>query len=768
MKKMSLLTPFAILVLCGVVSEKSFAQNVWQPAGEKIRSVFAKNVNPAYVHQEYPRPQMTRQNNWQNLNGLWDYAIVPVNEEFKEPQGKILVPFAVESSLSGVGKTVKKENNLFYKRDFKVPLHRKGKRILLHFGAVDWQATVYVNGKEVGSHKGGYTPFSFDITDVLTESGPQELLVKVWDPTDESTYPRGKQVNNPRSIWYTSVTGIWQTVWLETVPETHIDSLKLTPSLKDGTITVETKVNGVQDGDKLVITASAGRRTVASAAPQTGEAAVLKINNPVSWTPERPYLYDLQVHVLRGNRLVDSVTSYFALRDVTLGKDCQGITRILLNGKFVFQHGPLDQGWWPDGLYTAPTDAALRYDIEMTKKMGFNMLRKHVKVEPARFYYWCDKLGILVWQDMPSSNGYVGGKIPDSDMEREQESADQFYAEWTEIINSFYNHPSIIMWVPFNEGWGQFKTVEVVDYTQKTDPTRLVNNASGWTDYKVGHVNDIHSYPNPAMPEVEENRAVVLGEYGGLGLPVENHTWLEKGNWGYVSYKDGKELLDAYITLNKRMHPLIAKGLSAAVYTQTTDVEIECNGLMTYDRAVVKMDLGKLSQSNLALHYPAPSLKEVVPTSEKEAQEWKCTIEQPAEDWFAENFDDSAWMSGPGGFGKSGTPGAVVRTEWTTGSVWIRRSFELSEEDLAARKQFSLNLHHDEDAEVYINGVLAARLKGYSNRYNKENIAPAALNALKSGKNVIAIKCVQTGGGQYIDAGLTREVPAQNPKQPVW
>jgi hypothetical protein len=350
---------------------------------------------------------------------------------------------------------------------------------------------------------------------------------------------------------------------------------------------------------------------------------------------------------------------------------------------------------------------------------------------------------------------------------KSQEAKDQFYAEWSEIIKAFYNHPSIIMWVPFNEGWGQFETPAVVDFTKKTDPTRLVNNASGWTDHKVGDVNDMHNYPGPGMPNVEENRAVVLGEYGGLGLPLEGHTWVTKGNWGYVSYKDKNEWFAAYDVLNKKLHLLIDKGLSAAVYTQTTDVEVECNGLMTYDRAILKHDLRKIYASNHALHFAPPEVKEVLPTSEKAEQEWKYTTEQPAEGWEKADFDDSGWQTGKGGFGTEKTPGAIVRTEWKTSDIWIRRSFELSEKDLAQRHRLSLSLHHDENAEVYINGVLAASLKGYVGQYNLETISPAALAALKSGKNVIAVKCHQTGGGQYIDAGLILKIPAIKPKK-VW
>ena len=577
---------------------------------------WAKDVKPNKVHPEHPRPQMTRAQ-WQNLNGLWAYAITA--KDAGQPaqwDGEILVPFPVESALSGVMKRVSEQQRLWYYRTFKLPSKWKGQRVLLHFGAVDWEATIRVNGVELGSRRGGYDAFSFDITEALHPSGEQELVVSVWDPTDAGYQPRGKQVRNPSGIWYTPTTGIWQTAWLEAVPETHIRSLRITPDVDASAVAIQARAFTTAGPTTLEVEILDGRKVVQrgsvttevmtrSIPPQIAPQITLPIPNARLWSPDSPFLYGLRIALVKDGRKIDQVESYFGMRKIALGKDADGIQRLFLNNEPLFQYGPLDQGFWPDGLYTAPTDEALRYDIEMTKKLGFNMARKHVKIEPARWYYWCDKLGLLVWQDMPSGDKYIGSRDPD--IERTPESARQFETELRAMVDGFYNHPSIVMWVPYNEGWGQWDTARIAELVKKWDPTRLVNSASGWTDRRVGDVHDIHSYPGPAVPPLEEQRAAVLGEFGGLGLPVKGHTWQDEKNWGYRSYSSAEELTEAYLTLLDKLHPMTgAKGLAAAVYTQTTDVEIEVNGLMTYDRALVKMDETAIAAAAQRLYTPPP------------------------------------------------------------------------------------------------------------------------------------------------------------------
>lgn len=580
----------------------------WQVVDSKITTSWAEQINPANPLPEYPRPQLKRQA-WQNLNGLWDYAITAKTEATPAAYaGKILVPYPVESALSGVGKTVGKDSTLWYRTTFTLPRAMRRKQVLLHFGAVDWQATVFVNGAEAGSHQGGYDPFSFDITPHLKGNGAQEIVVKVWDPTDEGPQPRGKQVNDPHGIWYTPVTGIWQTVWIEAVPASYIVSTKNTPDLDNNTFTVAAQIANAQPADQLRVRVLDAGKQIAETTVAAGEAAQLTVENPVLWSPDNPHLYDLQIALLRKGKVVDEVESYTAMRKISMEADDDGVQRMLLNEEFVFQYGPLDQGWWPDGLYTAPNDEALLFDIVKTKEMGFNMIRKHVKVEPARWYYYCDSVGMLVWQDMPSGDmGNFWNQRPGVEMgiqterERSEESESIFRTEWQAIMDANYNFPSIVVWVPFNEAWGQFKTEEMTTWTMNHDTTRLVNSASGGNFYPVGHIIDLHNYPDPAMPRADlfgEQQILVLGEYGGLGLPVEGHTWQEKDNWGYQSFRNKEELLQRYEKLINDLAPLIAKGLSAAVYTQTTDVEVEVNGLMTYDRKVLKFDADQLK----ALH----------------------------------------------------------------------------------------------------------------------------------------------------------------------
>jgi len=609
---------FVACLLC--LFTRAMSQNDWHIVPGRITTPWAQHVDPVHPLPEYPRPQMVR-GEWENLNGLWEYAIVPKDQD--EPvgyQGKILVPFAIESALSGVGKTVGKDSTLWYRTNFVLPggahASKKNGIFLLHFGAVDWRAEVFINGKSAGIHEGGYDPFTFDITSLVTKGKRQQLAVKVWDPTDDGPQPRGKQVKHPNGIWYTSVTGIWQTVWIEAVPATYIATLRQTPDIDRQTLSVTTVIRGLMAGDSIRVTALDGGRMVAGGVWANGQPAagsatggamqVLSIPNAKLWSPDSPFLYDLTVSVVRGGKVVDEVKSYFAMRKISVAPDEHGTQRMMLNNRFVFEIGPLDQGWWPDGLYTAPTDSALRFDIQQTKNMGFNMIRKHVKVEPARWYHDCDEIGMLVWQDMPSGDlgarwnpnpGLEGG----NEMVRTPESEAIYRKEWNAIMDGLYDFPCIVVWTPFNEAWGQFKTIEITEWTMKKDPSRLVNSASGGNYYVTGHLIDLHHYPDPAMVRADvfgAKQALVLGEFGGLGLPLEGHTWQAKNNWGYKTFTDADTLLRSYSSFINALQPLIQKGLSAAVYTQTTDVEVETNGLMTYDRKVIKMPADRLK----ALH----------------------------------------------------------------------------------------------------------------------------------------------------------------------
>jgi beta-galactosidase/beta-glucuronidase len=604
------------IVLLGILVSLTLqvqAQAQWALKTDKILTPWATQVNPNSPLPEYPRPQLVRNNNWKNLNGLWDYAIVPKTTTPTQFEGKILVPFAVESAISGVQKTVGKDSVLWYKNVISIPSAMRGKQVLIHFGAVDWQTEVFINGKSVGIHEGGFDPFSFNITSALKKGTAQEIKIRVWDPTDEGVQPRGKQVKKPKTIWYTPVTGIWQTVWLESVPQSYISATKQTPDIDAHTITVSGTFSNAQPSDRYKVEVLEGNQVIAQSTSATTNTVSLKLTNEKLWSPTSPFLYDLRISLIRNNKTIDQVMSYFAMRKISFGHDANGIKRLLLNNQFLFQFGPLDQGWWPDGLYTPPTEAAMKFDVDELKKMGFNMLRKHIKVESARYYNYCDKVGMLLWQDMPSGdlgngwNMHPGTINNESERERTPESEGYYRKEWAAIMDALHNFPSIVVWVPFNEAWGQFKTVEITEWTMKKDPSRLVNSASGGNFFDTGHFTDIHSYPQPAMPKPSlfgKNTVLVVGEYGGLGLPIEGNTWQQKNNWGYQSFKTADELFAKYDQFTTRLTQLIPLGLSAAVYTQTTDVEIEVNGLITYDRKVIKVPAAQLFKSNNKVYDP--------------------------------------------------------------------------------------------------------------------------------------------------------------------
>lgn len=556
----------------------------------ELRTKWADQVGPDNAHPEYPRPQLTRPA-WLGLNGRWQFAAAKAGE--KPPVGRtlaerILVPYPVESQLSGLERH---EDRMWYRRTFTVPADwniGSGKRLRLNFGAVDWRAEVYVNGTKVAQHQGGYDKFSADVTDALRPGRTQELIVGVYDPTDAATGenpPLGKQRLDPSGIWYTPTSGIWQTVWMEPVANDHVDSLKLTPDVTKGQLAVEAQ--GVRDGVPITATAYDGRRKIATAHGRTGTPLTLTIHDPHLWSPDDPFLYDLKVAVG-----ADRVGSYFGMRSIAVEK-VNGVPRTLLNGRPVFLMATLDQGFWPDGLYTAPTDDALAHDLKVHKQLGFNAVRKHIKVEPDRWFYWADRLGLMVWQDMPAM---TAGVNPSPAARAEYER------EMKQMIDEHISSPSVVMWVTFNEGWGQYDEARIADQAKAWDPTRLVDSMSGLNlgaDGGTGDIMDEHGYPSPALPaHPDGRRALVSGEYGGLGLAVPGHAWSVQQSYVDV---DPAAYTDDYLARLAEVHALACKGSNGAVYTQISDVEGELNGLLTYDRRVLKPDVQRVHAAQQAL-----------------------------------------------------------------------------------------------------------------------------------------------------------------------
>lgn len=620
-----LLTLFVVLVS---VSVNSYA---WTPAGDSLKTRWAADVDPGNPLPEYPRPQMVR-DRWLSLNGLWDYSITGQEDYFSAPDGRILVPFCPESSLSGVQKTVPADHILWYKREFTIPREWKHRDVILHFGAVDWSSEVWLNGHKIGEHKGGYSSFEFNVTLYLKKSGKQELLVKVMDATDASYQPRGKQWRNPQRVWYTSVTGIWQTVWLEPVsneahitsyyPETAGDSLKI-KVLCDGILPDDiVKVDVFQGGVGITSDDNHPEDVVASA---YGDDVCFDASGMERWSPDKPYLYGLKISLIRNGKVLDSIRGYAAVRQITKAlypeydMNVNSYMRFHLNGQPVFMFGLLDQGWWPDGLYTAPTDEALKYDIIKTKELGFNTIRKHVKVESARWYYWCDVLGVFVWQDMPNAGDrrakpYLDGETHSNlknvwakDTFAEgtecvfpEKWKAYFLNEWGEIIDALKQFQCIVSWVPFNEAWGQFDTGEVVGFTHSKDASRLVNEASGGNHHFNGDIIDNHHYSCPAMNAFDARFINVVGEYGGLIYKVKGHLWKPQ-QWDESPGKEtAEDVIALYAKFAEDLKLLIKAGCAGAIYTQTTDVEGELNGLMTYDRTD-KFDTAKIRDINLSV-----------------------------------------------------------------------------------------------------------------------------------------------------------------------
>ena len=728
--------------------DKILSAKPWEMKKGSLTSVFAEDIDVNNVWGEYPRPQMVREE-WQSLNGIWELqplfsnkSGMPASDAYSM---EILVPFPVESPISGI---MQHYDRFAYRRTFTVPADWKGRNLLLHFEAVDWECEVYVNGKRVGIHKGGYDNFAFDVTNYLVDGDEQELVVKVYDPTDMGGQPRGKQTLSPGGIMYTSTSGIWQSVWMEPVKNVHIEKYTVVPNIDNSTVTVNVVTAGGKTV-KAVIAVKDGDKVVAKVEANTNKNVTITVPNAKWWSPDSPFLYDLDIALVEGGKTVDAVEGYFGMRKISLGKDGSH-TRMFLNNEPLFHIGPLDQGFWPDGIYTAPTDEALLYDIQITKQMGFNMIRKHIKVEPRRWYYHCDRLGMLVWQDMPSGASYGGVGIDKT----------HFKKELTAMIENLYNSPSIIMWIIFNESQGRHDVETLVNHVRSLDGSRLVNLDSQYGTHStyIGDVWDVHHYPNPAFISCpNKNLANVCGEYGGLKYKESGHTW-GSGDWGYATMNSRQELLDTYgMYVDDLIRFRDFFGMGGAVYTQITDVEIEINGLVTYDRAVVKVDVDKMAEYNNRLFDTNNRYKTdvIIANAMEGGENWKMTTTKPADDWYTANFDDSSWKEKKSGFGTSNTPNAVVGTVWDTEDIWIRKKFRLDGMDRAMADSLIMLMTHDEDCEIYINDKLLASYTGYNNNYSVVEFTKTVKDALVyDADNTIAVHCHQTHGGQFIDLGI--------------
>lgn len=752
----------AMLSLASGCASKS--TDGWSMKQARIMTPWSEDIDPENVLPEYPRPQMVRQN-WMNLNGIWDFG--QVSDFGYNPQQtfdkKILVPFPMESAISGIMDTdfMGNRGKVFaYNRDIVIPKSMDGQRILLHFGAVDWKCEVYVNGTKVGSHTGGFDPFYFDITSALKPGrAKQNIQVFVQDTQEFGGYPHGKQKINEKVIWYTPTTGIWQTVWIEPVPEVHIEKVEIVPDIDNEKFSLKAivpnapadmRVNGKVYAD--------GQEVLSMEGMMPNVDVVNTLKDAKLWSPDSPFLYDIDIELVQDGKVVDKVSSYFGMRKISLG-EFNGHPALMLNNEYCFSFGPLDQGFWPDGIYTAPTDEALRFDLEKIKEYGMNTSRKHIKVEPARWYYHCDKMGILVWQDMPCNGFGENGKLLNSDID----IRDNYHDELGRMIESLKHFPSIIMWVVYNEGWGQpdaETSRKGVDIARSHDDTRLVSVASGWHDTEYGDIKDTHSYPAPNMnPNPVNKRASVCGEYGGITLRIPDHRWIGGSNMQYTEVQSPDELADRYISFLRSINIMRRDGLAGAIYTQITDVEDEENGLLTYDRKVNKAgeeNVKRMAEEAKKL-YGSKLPRPIVETAKKSDQPitWQYMMaDQPiaATDWMNPSFDASAWKTGPAGFGREvGT----IKTEWNTPYIYLRRTVDfngLSEDDI---RNLKLYIFHDEDAEVYINGVKAASFEGFVTNYILSDISEEALATIKPGQpNVIAVSCRQTTGGQYIDLGF--------------
>ena len=730
------------------------APGTWTPKVAPLMTEWASKVDPSAPLPEYPRPQMVRPD-WLNLNGLWEFRKGGGKAPFGETlEDQILVPFAMESALSGI---MEHADKCWYRRMITVPAGWSGKQVLLHFGAVDWESEVFVNGQSLGVHKGGYDPFTYNITPMLKGDGPQELVVRVFDPTEDGGQPRGKQVTKPRGIMYTPTTGIWQAVWMEPVAPSYIDSFRVTPDVDHAQVHLTVNTPQGSTADKVTVKVMDGKKTMQTISSTPNQPFVIPIAKAKLWSVDDPFLYDMEITLEQGGKKVDAITSYFGMRKPSIG-ELNGQKKIFFNDKPTFMKGPLDQGFWPDGIYTAPTDEALKSDIVRMKAMGFNYVRKHIKVEPARWYYWADKLGLMVWQDMPSCNSYEAKGFAAPPVDKAA-----YERELRAMIQTHWNVPSIFLWCCFNESQGQFESERIVGIVRELDPSRLVNEASGSTVHDgVGDLNDLHSYPEPNVRPYDGKQAMFCGEFGGIGHAVPGHDWIKEGkNFSYTDAQTAEDLLDLYAQFMAQIKDLRDNhNLSGYVYTELTDVEDEINGLMTYDR-IPKLAYDRIKTVNDFLYKPA-TYTMVAPTSERAPQTWSYTFDNTDANWATPTFSDSKWKSGPGPFGTD-----HAGTKWDTPEIFMRRHFNpgaLTPTDISALGvrlgvgNWDKSLARDAVVEIFINGVLAYSQKRQTSGYEFRAARPDARAALiANGDNVLAVhvkKGGHTGDPQFVDAGL--------------
>jgi len=766
MKKLNLFS------LCIILFPVLLVAQTWEMKQAPIMTTWSAEITPENVHQEYPRPQFVREN-WMNLNGVWEFKFSNTAEAYADAtvfDKRILVPFPIESAISGVKDEGYKNwspRRFFYKKKFTIPESMQGKDILLHFGAVDWQAEVWVNGVKIGMHQGGYDPFYFNITSALNPTGEQTIALKVadWDNTSNGIGLCGKQSKTPGGVFYTPVTGIWQTVWIEPVAPTYIQKYEIIPDLDNSSVKIVLDNNQTTTTNPVNIRVYDKGILVASAQGVTGTEVSIPVSNPKLWSPDSPFLYNLEFDLLADNVVIDLAKSYFGMRKVSKAV-VNGIQCMMLNNKPIFNFGVLDQGWWPDGLYTAPSDEALAFDLIKTKEFGFNMTRKHIKVEPARWFYLCDSLGLMVWQDIP------GGSKDAVFTQGNAAFQANYLHEASNIINAYKNSPSVVTWVLFNEGWSQFKdtvagkslTTAAYEMAKPLIKNSLINVASGWTDYRLGDFIDKHTYPSPGMwPHPTNQRIEVCGEYGGITLTVADHMW--GGNdMVYTSVKDGEELTTRFEQYANGVMGLQSNKLVGAIYTQLTDVEKELNGLITYDRKIIKTNSTQTARVKYAIENNIiNTCTEIVPTARNSAgNQWKYNTSLNNE-WNTIGYDDSTWSNGVAGFGNGNVPNSNIRTTWNTPTIYMRRMFNFGNLTDGQIGNLNMMVFYDEDFQVYINGVLAASATGFTKDYSQFVISDEARATIKSNQdNLVAVKCSQTSGGQYIDLGFTAVVPRTN------